>query len=134
MADEKAIDLILQVNQEGSDAEELDSLARQLAGELGEGDVESVGTLKAGTVPAGAKAVEAVTIGALSVAVLPTVLPKLVEFIQAWCLRGQGRTVKIKTTLQGQPLEFEGSSADLKTILAMLASQVPAPGPAEVGE
>ncbi len=65
---------------------------------------------------------EAVTAGAIAIAVLPTFLPKLVEFIQAWALRGQGRTVKFKGKVAGQEVEFEGSAEDLKPLLATLSA------------
>ena len=47
-------------------------------------------------------------------------LPKIVEFCQAWALRGQGRTVKFKGNIHGQDIEFEGTADELQRLLAQL--------------
>jgi hypothetical protein len=120
----------IQVSLEDRDDELLDSLARQLLDELSEQPVESVELARSGAAPEGTKSAEAVTLGALAVAVLPSVLPKLVEFCQAWALRGQGRTVKFKGKVGGQDLEFEGKAEDLQRILAMLSAPPPSASPA----
>ncbi len=111
-------------------AEELDALARDLLGELRATDVETAELASAGAAPEGAKSPEAVTLGAVALAVLPQFLPKLVDFVQAWSLRGQGRTVKFKGKVAGQEVEFEGTAADLKAVLAALQAPPAAPAPA----
>ena len=88
MAIEETFSMTIQIALEDWDAEELHSLARQLAGELGDQPVESVELARAGAAPEGTKSPEAITLGAVAVAVLPSVLPKIVEFCQAWALRG----------------------------------------------
>jgi hypothetical protein len=111
--------------------EELDALARQLLGELREtDDVAQAELAEAGTAPPGTKSAEAITLGALAVAVLPNFLPKLVDFVQAWALRGQGRTVKFKGKFAGQEVEFEGHAADLTRLLAALSATPAATPPA----
>ena len=119
--DAPTVQLTLQI-EGGPDAppEELDALARSLLDELRDTGVESAALASDGAAPAGTKSAEAITIGAVAVAVLPTFLPKLVDFVQAWSLRGQGRTVKFKGKVAGQEVEFEGSAADLKVVLAAL--------------
>lgn len=119
--DVSPLHLTLQV-EAGPDTlpDELDVLARQLLDELRDTEVESANLASAGAAPAGTKSAEAITLGAVAVAVLPTFLPKLVDFVQAWSLRGQGRTVKFKGKVAGQELEFEGSAADLKAVLSAL--------------
>lgn len=107
--------------------DELDALARQLLDELRGTDVESAALATEGAAPAGTKSAEAITLGAVMVAVLPTFLPKVVDFVQAWALRGQGRTVKFKGKLAGQEVEFEGTADDLKTLLASLQPPPAAP-------
>jgi hypothetical protein len=121
---------MVQIELDDSDDEELDALARQLAGELSEQEVESVMLARSGSAPKGSKAAEALTLGAVAVAVLPAVLPKIVEFCQAWALRGQGRTVKFKGKVGGQDIEFEGKAEDLQRILTMFSSPPPAANPA----
>lgn len=111
---------IMDVNATGDD---LDEMARLLIQELKEMEVESVDLVSAGIAPAGTKSVEAITTGAIALAVLPTFLPKIVDFVQAWSLRGQGRTIKFKGKISGQDIEFEGSGEDLQKILATLSAK-----------
>ncbi len=121
MADEQTDVLILQVELEDSDTEELDSLTRQLLNEIRELEVESAELVVAGSAPEGAKVVDPVTLGVIAVAVLPALLPKLIEFLQAWTLRGWGRTMKFKGKIGSQDIEFEGTPNDFKALLATLS-------------
>ena len=78
---------LLQFNltvEAGADApaDQVDELTRQLYAELGELGVEAVSLAASEPAPEGAKSAEALTIGALAVAVLPTFLPKLVAYLQ----------------------------------------------------
>lgn len=130
MTVEDIFPMTIQIDLEDQDDEELDRLARQLAGELSDQPVESVELAGAGTAPEGTKSAEAVTLGAVAVAVLPSVLPKIVEFCQAWALRGQGRTVKFEGNIHGQNVKFEGTADELQRLLALLSSPPPASKPA----
>jgi hypothetical protein len=91
------------------DADALDHLTRQLLAEIQELEVKSVELARNEARPAGAKAVDPITLGALAVAVLPAVVPKLVELLQSWAMRGENRMVKIKTQIGDQSLEVEYS-------------------------
>jgi hypothetical protein len=122
MIEDKPVEWILYVSLLDGDAESIDSLTRQLMEELREQNLETV-DLVVGEAPAGTKAADPVTIGAIAVTVLPGVLTKLVEFVQAWSLRGQGRTVKFKGILSGRQIEFEGSSEDFKNVIKILSSK-----------
>ena len=122
---EKAADLTLYVGAgEATDAEELDRLTRSLLAELGEVELESVELAGAVAIPEGAKTAEAVTLGALAVAVLPTLMPRLIEFLLEWSMRGKDRTVKIKTQIGDRSVELEcptsTSPAQLKSIVDTL--------------
>jgi hypothetical protein len=87
--------------------EDVDALTRRLRSEIQDFGVEEV-TLKTTTaVPAGTKSVEAVTVGALAITLLPQVLPRLIEFLQAWSLRGKDRTVKIKASVGDRSVDIE---------------------------
>ena len=121
MDNEKIMQLDLELSAEDASPEELDALTRQLLSELRDLDVESVELAKSEPAPEGTKAVDPVTIGAIAITVLPTLLPKVVEFIQAWALRGQGRTIKFKGKVAGQAVEFEGSADDLNKLIAILS-------------
>jgi hypothetical protein len=124
----KVADLLLQINAgPDADAEELDRLTRQLRNEIQELDVESVELVRGGAKPEGAKVLEVVTLGSLAVAVLPSVVPKLVEFLQNWLMRGENRRVKIKTQVGDRAVELEYSpsamsQAELKGLVETLTS------------
>ena len=112
--------------------DDVDALTRTLRGELEELDLQSLALARApGTPPAGAKSAEAITLGALAITVLPSMLPRLIEFIQAWSLRGQNRTVKIKANIGDRSLELEyspgTSEAALKGLIDTLTSKLAVP-------
>lgn len=125
------INLILQIDAgKDADAEELDGLTRQLLMEMQELEVESVELVKSQELPEGAKAGELVTLGSLAVAVLPTVFPKLIEFLQSWSLRAENRMVKIKTQVGDRSIEVEYSpatmsTAELKRVVKTLSEALP---------
>lgn len=100
--------------------EDVDQMTRYLFAELRKMDIESVSFIKSEDAPLGTKSADPVTIGALAIAVLPSVLPKVVEAIQAWALRGQGKTVKFKGKVNGQMIEFEGSGDELEKLINRL--------------
>ena len=100
--------------------EDVDQMTRQLFAEIRNMDIEAVSLVKGEDAPSGTKSVDPVTIGALAIAVLPNVLPKVVEAIQAWALRGQGKTVKFKGKVHGQMIEFEGSADELEKLINRL--------------
>ena len=98
-----------------SPADQVDELARQLFAELGELGVEAVSIGAAGLAPEGAKSAEAFTLGALAVAVLPAFLPKLVEYLQAWALRGENRKVHVKSQVGDRSIEIDYSPSAIST-------------------
>ncbi|MFH5833005.1 hypothetical protein ACG2F4_10105 [Halalkalibaculum sp. DA3122] len=120
MKDEQPSEILLQVSTEDGDPDEIDQLTRQLLRELREEEVESAELAKQGELPAGAKSVEAVTLGAIIMAVLPKAVPKVIELLQAWIERGSGRIVKFKGEIGGEQVEFEGNSRDFKIFLESL--------------
>lgn len=98
------IPLYLTVTEAEADAESLDELTGRLLRDLRELGAESVERPSSEAVPEGAKG-DAFTLGALALVAVPAFLPKLVEFLQAWALRGESRTVRIKTPA-GLEVEF----------------------------
>ncbi|HUH98666.1 MAG TPA: hypothetical protein VLZ89_14980 [Anaerolineales bacterium] len=109
------IQLDLEITIPDATEEELDALTRQLLLELRQTDVEAAELRKGGTAPAGSKG-DPVTIGSIALVVLPAVLPKILDLIQSWSGRGQGRTVKFI----GKGINFEGSPEDLLKVLRAL--------------
>ena len=121
MTTEDALKFELEISAEDTTEADLDRMTRNLLAELRETDVESVELGTSGSAPSGSKSGDPVTTGAIVLAVLPTFLPKIVEFVQAWALRGQGRTVKFKGKVGSQTIEFEGHADDLQKILDTLS-------------
>jgi hypothetical protein len=122
MSDQTPATLNIEISVEDASAEELDDITRGLLNELRDTDVESARLRSGGAAPKGTKAVDPVTIGSIAIAVLPAVLPKLLDFLKEWASRGQGRSIKFKGKVGGQDIEFEGTNADLQKLIAMLKS------------
>jgi hypothetical protein len=126
MGEATPVDVTVYIGLEGdAPPEEVDALARGLLREVRELEVEAAELATAGAAPAGAKSGDAITLGAVALAVLPAFLPKIMDFIQAWALRGHGRVVRFKGKVAGQEIEFEGTAADLKAVLAALGPAQP---------
>lgn len=115
MTTDDLIKLEIQVLADNVTEEELDKMTRNLLAELRETNVESVSLVSAGQSPAGSKG-DPITIGQLAIEVLPVAIPSVITLIQAWVMRGQGRTVKFK----GSGIEFEGSPEELRKLLEKL--------------
>lgn len=119
--------LTLQIDAGEIDPERLDHLTRQLRSELLDLDVETVDFIREEQLPEGAKAADAITLGALAVAVLPSFLPKLVEYLQSWTMRAQGSRVKVKSQAGDRSIELEYnpqvmSQQELKSLVETLTS------------
>ncbi|MBI5031050.1 MAG: hypothetical protein HZB51_11020 [Chloroflexi bacterium] len=124
----ESADLTLVVDLgQNADSDELDRAARQLRDELQDLNVGSVELAKSDVVVAGAKSAEVITFGSLAITILPTLVPKLMEFLQSWALRGESRKVKIKTQVGDRSVEVEyspqaTSQAELKDLVETLTS------------
>lgn len=98
----------------GTPAEELDGLTRQLRDELEELRLGEAELLRSQAAPARTKSLgEAVTLGALTLSVLPQAVPKLIEFLQGWSLRGEGRKVAISVERGDRSISLEYSAGAL---------------------
>jgi hypothetical protein len=120
MAEPEALQFSLTISASHKSNEELDYLTRQLLKELRELEIESARLVSGDTTPAGAKGLESVTVGAIAIAVLPTMLPKVLEFLQSWSLQGKGRTIKFKGKVASQQIEFEGSFDEMQKLVELL--------------
>lgn len=108
--------LNIEISASDATAEDIDRMTRQLLSELRELDVESAQLTKGGAAPAGAKG-DPISIGAIALELLPSVLPGVPGVVQPWLSRGQGRSVKFK----GTGIEFEGSAKDLHKLIETLS-------------
>ncbi|HEU0292219.1 MAG TPA: hypothetical protein VFR47_05760 [Anaerolineales bacterium] len=120
MSESEALLFNLTVSSLESTDEDLDHMARQLLLELKDLDVESAHLASGGSAPGGTKGVDPITAGTIALAVLPTMLPKVLEFLQAWSLRDRDRTIKFKGKLADQQIEFEGSFGEMQELVEML--------------
>ena len=123
-------DIIVTIDAGGElDADQLDRLTRQLRSELLDLDTESVELVKSDSAPAGTKSVEAVTAGTLAVAILPSLLPRLLEYLQSWTMREEQRKVKVKSQIGDRSIELEYSpsalsQAELKELVSTLTDSL----------
>ena len=94
------------------DPEVAERLVRGLRRELGELDVDAVGTAPAGAAPDGSKGADPVTVGALVVALSASggVFTALIETLRGWLERQSGRH-RISMTIDGDTIELERASA-----------------------
>jgi hypothetical protein len=93
-------------------SEEGDQLVRRLRAELSELDVQSISMAAAGTVPAGSKAGDPVTLGAIVVALSASggIVSALIETVRDWLGRQQRRH-RVSVTIDGDTIELERASA-----------------------
>jgi hypothetical protein len=101
------VEMQLEFNVDDGDYGQLDSLTHQLNYELQDLDIQSVDYLRLEPI-SGVKSTDPIIVGALLIAVGPTVIGKVFEFLQAWTMRREGLTMKIKIqTEHGESLEIE---------------------------
>ncbi|MFD8222494.1 hypothetical protein ACFV2U_55015 [Streptomyces sp. NPDC059697] len=94
------------------DPEPAERLTRQLRAEIAALDIESVGPAPAGAAPDGAKGTDAVTLGAVVVALSASsgVFTTLIETLRDWLSRHSARH-RISVTIDGDTIELERASA-----------------------
>ncbi len=110
------IRLVLELD--GGSDEQADVMARSLARQLDELGAEAE-LLRGAPAPQGTKG-DSVTVGSIAIAVLPTLLPKVLDFLGHWVGRQSGPTVKLKTERDGKTIEFTLSGGDIKGQRAVL--------------
>ena len=92
---------------ENFEPDEWDHLTRQLRNEIQDLNVESVELVKGNQIPAGAKTGEAISMGALAIAILPAFIPQVVTFLQSWVMRAEGRRITVKSQIGDRSIELE---------------------------
>lgn len=107
--DTNLVSLVVHVDKGDLDSNELSQLTRDLQTRLESTDIESVDLMREQAPHPGTKAVDPVTVGALTVVVVQAVLPKVLDFLQAWSLRNQGQTVRVKVQHGNESVEAEFS-------------------------
>ncbi len=86
--------------------DQLFNITQDLRSEIREIGIQSVELERTSTaLPPGAMSSDTFTLGALAIAVLPTVLPALIGFIKDWKLRHDSSTIIIKHQMGDQLVE-----------------------------
>lgn len=116
--------------------EELDDATRQLRSELLDLQVESVDLIGTQAVPEGAKSAEAISLGTMAMTVLPVFVPKVMDFLQSWVTRHDGKTIKVKTQAGDRSIELEFShkaisQGELRTMMETLTNSLATSDPKE---
>lgn len=114
----------------GGDESDVQQETRRIWADLRQQNVESVEPIRERNVPEGAKAMDPALLSALVVAVAPTMLSQLLEFLHAWAMRREGRVVKVKLqTGDGRVVEGEFpatmSQEDARQWIAVVAKSLP---------
>ena len=105
-------ELSLQLAEDGADVERLGALAEFLRQELLQLDVEDVTALRAGELPPGARAFDAVAIGGLLVTLGRSVggLRAVLSAVRKWLGRGEGAPRMVRLEIAGDVLELSGAT------------------------
>jgi hypothetical protein len=103
--------LDLRLDRAGIDDEKLDQLTRSLRRTIEEADLEGARVERvAGDLPAGARG-DAVTLGALAVAVAPVLVDQLIQIIRGWCARAGTKPVKVAVRVGDREVSAEYDAA-----------------------
>lgn len=118
-------ELLIQITEEGADAQRLAALAGYLRNELLQLDVAGVTARQAGQAPPGARAVDLSVIGALLVDLgqSMTGLESVISAVRTWLGRGRqaGRAVRLE--LDGNVLELsQATAADQERLIRLFIS------------
>jgi hypothetical protein len=108
-------ELLVQLAEDGADAERLDALTGFLRRELLELDVEDVTALRGGEPPPGARVFDVLAVGGLLVTLGRSAegLRAVVTAVRRWLARGDGIRRTVRLELDGDVLELsEASVAD----------------------
>jgi len=92
--------------------EELDIAARDLQSELLDAGLEHADLVQVAQPPPGSKGTTGSVFGDLAIAVLPTLLPKLIDLLREWRGRSRDRSLKIRAEIDGKPVELMLDGAD----------------------
>jgi hypothetical protein len=122
-----SIELTLLVNRGESDAEERDRATRQLRTELQDLPVDTVSVPTSGKLPAGAKAGDALAVGALAVSLAPVFVPALVNFLKTWMTRKEGRSIVIRKKVGDTATEIEIKAPLSESAISELIERIAPP-------
>jgi hypothetical protein len=114
--------LLIQITEEGADAERLATLTGHLRSELLRLDVDEVRVPRAGEAPPGTRVVDPATVGALLVGLgrAASGLQSVISAISAWLARGQRTGRHVRVELNGRILDLsQASEADQERVIKL---------------
>ena len=109
MSSEKPIQITLHLDGgEGISPARLEQMTRRLRAEIRRLNVESVELLREDNAPEGSMSLEAITLGALILALSPVVLDKLFEYLINWRSRGSNPVmITLKKRSEKEEIEIQ---------------------------
>ena len=114
-----AMQLEMEIVMPDADPEEIDRETRRLRRDMNESNFEIVEAHEAA--PTGSKSPEAITLGAVTIALLPKVIPQFIDVLGKWLMVRNQRKLKLKLP-NGLSCEVTGamSSASLTELVEKL--------------
>jgi hypothetical protein len=116
------VDVVVEVQGTDLEVGERVGLARLLQSELRNVRGAEVEPARAGAAPAGGKAAEALSIGALVLALAPEAFPLVVQIVTGWLAR---QRVGIKVTIDDQTLEGTVTPEQRDAIVSAFLARLP---------
>jgi len=115
-------ELRLLLEEDGADAERVDTLTGHLRRELAQLDVEAVRPLPAREAPPATRGLDAATVGGILVTLGPAAngVAAVVTAIRGWLARTPGPARTVRVELGGDVLELSQASADQQDRLVEL--------------
>jgi hypothetical protein len=106
--------------------DDVDLAARDLRNVLLEAGIEEVGFVPVER-PLNSKGSTGTLIGDLALAVLPALLPKVIDLLKEWKSGSEARAIKVRGAIDGTPIEIsiDGKGADAEAIGRILAGLQP---------
>ncbi|MCP4364852.1 MAG: hypothetical protein GY800_06075 [Planctomycetes bacterium] len=105
MSSIEPLDLVIKINGEEISERRLNEMTVKLKGELTNLKPLTIDLQRDTNSPNGTMSVEAITVGAISLAVLPTMIPAIIMYLRDWQLRNTNRMVTIKRRKDEEEIE-----------------------------
>jgi len=118
--------LVIQLSEDGADAERLEALTGQLRTELLQLEVDDVSALHVGQPPPGARVFDAVAVGGLLVSFGRSAagLQGAVSAIRRWLAHGNGTRRTVRLEIDGDVLELsEATAADQGQLIKLFVDR-----------
>ena len=120
--------ITIQINGSSISMQRLNATTIKLKSELSRLKPLAIDLQRDPHAPDGTMSVEAFTVGAMVLAVLPTAVPAIIEYLRDWCLRNTNHTITIKKRSGEEEIEVsfpeDFSSERLQKLLQVVSSNI----------